>query len=238
MQFTHTSGAVRSAHPGVINQNINLESNSKSSVTYLSPCAPDGRLSKGHRSRHRPGGRAMCERVKPRAVSAHVFSAAPCPPPAAVPRDPGSTPVDPPQGVRRASGPEKTGRRREWICGCRSDVVQFNDYARHLKSNSAVGSQPLKSSSSCSRSASMPGRVNSASMPSSASLHLSRSHHALASTFIAVSSSAPDSQHSLSFIQKTYSLMAYVSANSVSKRSGSVLSLSAFLTSRGSPMQI
>ena len=196
MQFTHTSGAVRSAHPGVINQNINLES--KSSVTYLSPCAPDGRLSKGHRSRHRPGGRAMCE-------TTHGLRM--CPP-------------DP---------------KREWMpFRCRS----VQTHARHSKSNSAVGSQPLKSSSSCSRSASMPGRVNSASMPSSASLHLSRSHHALASTFIAVSSSAPDSQHSLSFIQKTYSLMAYVSANSVSKRSGSVLSLSAFLTSRGSPMQI
>lgn len=161
----------------------------------------------------------------------------PAPPPAAVPRDPGRP--------RGASGPYPDPKRPaagesagQWICGCRSDVVQFNDYARHLKSNSAVGSQPLKSSSSCSRSASMPGRVNSASMPSSASLHLSRSHHALASTFIAVSSSAPDSQHSLSLIQKSYSLMAYVSANSVSKRSGSVLSLSAFLTSRGSPMQI
>jgi len=85
-------------------------------VSHLSqpicPCAP-GRETEStpHRSRHtvrRPrDSRAMCERVKPRAVSAHVFSAAPCPPPAAVPRDPGSTPVDPagrPDPKRPAAG--------------------------------------------------------------------------------------------------------------------------------------
>mmetsp|Transcript_20127 Transcript_20127/g.57685 ORF Transcript_20127/g.57685 Transcript_20127/m.57685 type:complete len:242 (+) Transcript_20127:191-916(+) len=46
----------------------------------------------------------------------------------------------------------------------------------------------------------MPGRVNSPSMPSSASEFLSMSRHALPSVLIAFSSSCPGSQHSLSFI--------------------------------------
>ena len=92
-------------HIRVINQSRqNLES--KSSVTYLSPCAPDGRLSKGHRSRHRPGGRAMCETTHGLRMCPPRH---PCPPRRPLPCP--ETPVD----------PGRPDPKREWMpFRCRS----------------------------------------------------------------------------------------------------------------------